>query len=97
VEDLFIASTHDSILFFTDAGKIHWKKVHELPQAGRLTRGKPLSIFSISAPKKVTAILPLKDFAKDKFITFMTKGVIKRTTLEAYSNLARADHCHYPR
>ncbi len=42
VEDLFIASTHDYILFFTDAGKIHWKKVHELPQAGRLTRGKAI-------------------------------------------------------
>jgi DNA gyrase subunit A len=88
VEDLFIASTHDYILFFTDAGKIHWKKVHELPQAGRLTRGKAIvNLLNLGSEEKVTAILPLKDFAEDKFITFMTKGgVIKKTALEAYSN-----------
>lgn len=88
VEDLFIASTHDYILFFTDAGKIHWMKVHELPQAGRLTRGKAIvNLLNLSPDEKVTAILSLKDFAKGKFITFMTKrGVIKKTELEAYSN-----------
>ena len=88
VEDLFIASTHDYILFFTDAGKIHWMKVHELPQAGRLTRGKAIvNLLNLSPQEKVTTILSLKDFAKDKFITFMTKrGIIKKTALEAYSN-----------
>jgi DNA gyrase subunit A len=88
VEDLFIASTHDYILFFTDAGKIHWKKVHELPQAGRLTRGKAIvNLLNLGPAEKVTTILPLKDFTKDKFINFMTKkGVIKKTALEAYSN-----------
>jgi DNA gyrase subunit A len=88
VEDLFIASTHDYILFFTDAGKIHWMKVHELPQAGRLTRGKAIiNLLHLSAQEKVTTILSLKDFAKENFITFMTKkGTIKKTALEAYSN-----------
>jgi len=88
VEDLFIASTHDYILFFTDAGKIHWMKVHELPQAGRLTRGKAIvNLLNLGPQEKVTAILPLKEFAKGKFITFMTKqGIIKKTALEAYSN-----------
>ncbi len=88
VEDLFIASTHDYILFFTDAGKIHWMKVHELPQAGRLTRGKAIvNLLNLSAQEKVTAILSLKDFTKEMFITFMTKrGTIKKTALEAYSN-----------
>jgi len=88
VEDLFIASTHDYILFFTDAGRIHWKKVHELPQAGRLTRGKAIvNLLNLSPEEKVTAILSLKDFAQEKFITFMSKkGVIKKTALEAYSN-----------
>jgi len=88
VEDLFIASTHDYILFFTDAGKIHWMKVHELPQAGRLTRGKAIvNLLNLGPEEKVTAILSLKDFAKGKFITFLTKrGVIKKTALEAYSN-----------
>ena len=88
VEDLFIASTHDYILFFTDAGKIHWMKVHELPQAGRLTRGKAIvNLLHLNPQEKVTTILSLKDFAKGRFITFMTKrGVIKKTALEAYSN-----------
>jgi DNA gyrase subunit A len=88
VEDLFIASTHDYILFFTDAGKIHWMKVHELPQAGRLTRGKAIiNLLHLSAQEKVTTILSLKDFTKENFITFMTKkGTIKKTALEAYSN-----------
>ncbi len=88
VEDLFIASTHDYVLFFTDAGKIHWMKVHELPQAGRLTRGKAIiNLLNLNSQEKVTTILPLKDFKKGDFITFITrKGVIKRTPLEAYSN-----------
>jgi DNA gyrase subunit A len=88
VEDLFIASTHDYILFFTDAGKIHWMKVHELPQAGRITRGKAIvNLLHLGPDEKATTILSLKDFAKGKFITFMTKGgTIKKTALEAYSN-----------
>jgi len=88
VEDLFIASTHDYVLFFTDAGKIHWMKVHELPQAGRITRGKAIvNLLNLSPDEKATTILSLKDFAKGKFITFMTKrGTIKKTALEAYSN-----------
>jgi DNA gyrase subunit A len=88
VETLFIASTHDYMLFFTDAGRIYWMKVHELPQAGRLTRGKAIvNLLNLNQKEKVTAILALKDFAKERFITFMTrKGVIKKTALEAYSN-----------
>jgi DNA gyrase subunit A len=88
VEDLFIASTHDYLLFFTDAGKIHWMKVHEIPQAGRTTRGKAIvNLLNLNPQEKVTAILSLKDFSPGKFITFMTKqGVIKKTNLEAYSN-----------
>jgi DNA gyrase subunit A len=88
VEDLFVASTHDYVLFFTDAGKIHWMKIHELPQAGRITRGKAIvNLLNLSPDEKATTILSLKDFAKRKFITFMTKrGTIKKTALEAYSN-----------
>ena len=88
VEDLFIASTHDYMLFFTDAGKIHWMKVHELPQAGRLTRGKAIvNLLNLGTDEKVTTILSLKEFSKGKYITFMTRrGIIKKTALEAYSN-----------
>lgn len=88
VEDLFIASTHDYMLFFTDAGKIHWRKVHEIPEGGRLARGKAIvNLLELGPGEKVTTILPLKEFSKGKFITFVTKnGVIKKTPLEAYSN-----------
>ncbi len=88
VEDLFIASTHDYLLFFTDAGKIYWKKVHEIPQAGRMTRGKAIvNLLHLGPDEKVTTILSLKDFSPGKFITFVTKkGTIKKTVLEAYSN-----------
>lgn len=88
VEDLFIASTHDYLLFFTDAGKIYWKKVHEVPQAGRMTRGKAIiNLLNLGPEEKVTTILSLKDFSPGKFITFITKkGTIKKTVLEAYSN-----------
>jgi DNA gyrase subunit A len=88
VEDLFVASTHDYLLFFTDAGKIYWKKVHEVPQAGRITRGKAIiNLLNLSPEEKVTTILSLKDFSPGKFITFVTKnGTIKKTALEAYSN-----------
>jgi len=88
VEDLFIASTHDYLLFFTDAGKIYWKKVHEVPQAGRMTRGKAIiNLLNLGPQEKVTTILSLKDFSPGKFITFVTKrGTIKKTVLEAYSN-----------
>ena len=88
VEDLFIASTHDYLLFFTDAGKIHWMKVHEVPQAGRLTRGKAIvNLLNLGPQEKVTTILSFKNFAPDKFILFMTRrGIIKKTALEAYSN-----------
>jgi DNA gyrase subunit A len=88
VEDLFIASTHDYLLFFTDAGKIYWKKVHEVPQAGRITRGKAIiNLLNLSPEEKVTTILSLKDFSPGKFIIFITKkGTIKKTALEAYSS-----------
>jgi DNA gyrase subunit A len=88
VEDLFIASTHDYMLFFTDAGRIHWRKVHEIPQGSRMTRGKAIvNLLNLDPQEKVTTILSLKEFSKGKFITFTTKrGVIKKTSLEAYSN-----------
>jgi len=88
VEDLFIASTHDYLLFFTDHGRIHWKKVHEIPQAGRMSRGKAIvNLLNLGPEEKITTILALKEFTHGKYITFVTKrGIIKKTALEAYSN-----------
>lgn len=88
VETLFTASTHDALLFFTDAGKVYWLKVHEIPEASRAAKGKALvNLLALSKDEKVTASLPVKEFRADRFIIMGTKlGVIKKTELSAYSN-----------
>ncbi|MBK9306863.1 MAG: DNA gyrase subunit A [Nitrospira sp.] len=88
VEDLFTASTHDSLLFFTDAGKVFWLKVHEIPEASRAAKGKALvNLLALSSNEKVTATLPVKEFRNDRYIVMGTKkGVIKKTELSAFSN-----------
>ena len=88
VETLFTASTHDSLLFCTDAGKVYWLKVHEIPEASRAAKGKALvNLLALSKDEKVTASLPVKEFRADRFIIMGTKlGVIKKTELSAYSN-----------
>lgn len=88
VENLFTASTHDSLLFFTDAGKVYWLKVHEIPEAGRAAKGKALvNLLALSSHEKVTATLPVKEFRDDRYIVMGTKkGIIKKTELSAFSN-----------
>ena len=88
VETLFTASTHDYLLFFTDAGKVYWLKVHELPEAGRAAKGKALvNLLTLKNDEKVTATLPVKEFREDQFVIMATKqGVIKKTELSAYGN-----------
>jgi DNA gyrase subunit A len=88
VEDLFTASTHDSLLFFTDAGKVFWLKVHEIPEASRAAKGKALvNLLALSSQEKVTATLPVKEFRADRYIVMGTKkGIIKKTELSAFSN-----------
>ncbi|BFU89022.1 MAG: DNA gyrase (type II topoisomerase), subunit A [Nitrospira sp.] len=88
VVNLFTASTHDSLLFFTDAGKVYWLKVHEIPEASRAAKGKALvNLLALSGSEKVTATLPVKEFRGDRYIVMGTKkGVIKKTELSAFSN-----------
>ncbi len=88
VETLFTASTHDALLFFTDAGKVYWLKVHEIPEASRAAKGKALvNLLALSKDEKVTATLPVKEYRADRFVIMGTKqGVIKKTELSAYSN-----------
>ena len=88
VEHLFIASTHSYILFFTDAGKVFWLKVHEIPQGGRLARGKAIvNLLNISGEEKITAILPVRDFEEGMHVIMTTKqGVVKKTDLMSYSH-----------
>jgi DNA gyrase subunit A len=87
VETLFTASTHDSLLFFTDAGKVFWLKVHEIPEASRSAKGKALvNLLALSKDEKVTATMPVKEYRDDRFVVMATKqGVIKKTELSAYS------------
>src|SRR5574341_1109739 len=86
VETLFTASTHDYLLFFTDAGKVYWLKVHEIPEAGRAAKGKAMvNLLALAGDEKVTATLPVKAFRDDQFVVMATRqGVIKKTELSAY-------------
>ncbi|OGL40298.1 MAG: DNA gyrase subunit A [Candidatus Schekmanbacteria bacterium RIFCSPHIGHO2_02_FULL_38_11] len=88
VETLFVASTHSYILFFTNKGKILWLKVHEIPQAGRATKGRAIvNILKLSSEEKVCSFVPVKEFSEDRYVIMATKnGVVKKTNLDAFSN-----------
>jgi DNA gyrase subunit A len=89
VKDLFIASAHQYMLFFSNMGRVYWRKVHELPKASRTARGRAIvNVLNLGKEEYVTAFLPVMDLnEEDKFI-FMTtrKGTVKKTSLKAYSN-----------
>jgi len=88
VEHLFSASTHDYLLFFTDAGKVYWQKVHQIPEAGRATKGKAIvNLLQLAQGEKISAILPVNEFREDHYVVMATRqGIIKKTPLQAYSN-----------
>ena len=88
VEYLFIASMHAHILFFTTIGKVYWIKVHELPQASRAARGRPIvNLLNLEPGEKVSAFLSVREFQEGRYIVFATKnGLIKKTELMAYAN-----------
>jgi DNA gyrase subunit A len=88
VEKIFIASTHHYLLIFTSAGKVHWLKVYQLPQAGRAAKGKAIvNLVNLAPGELVSATLPVRDFVDDKFVVMVTKkGIIKKTELAAYAN-----------
>jgi DNA gyrase subunit A len=88
VEHLFVASSKDFLLFFTDAGKVYWLKVYEIPEAGRATRGKAIvNLLNLSQDEKITAILPVKEFAEGRYIMMATRqGVSKKSDLLEYSH-----------
>jgi len=88
IEHLFIASTHEFILFFTNTGKVHWLKVHEVPQAGRISKGKAIiNMLELQKDERVTAFVPVKEFKEGSFLIMVTKlGLIKKTDIQAYGN-----------
>ena len=87
VDKLFIASTHDTILCFSTHGKLYWLKVYELPQAGRTARGRPLvNLLPLVDDERITAILPVKEFAPDLYVFMATRqGIVKKTPLTDFS------------
>ena len=87
IEHLFIANTHDTLLCFSSAGKVYWKKVYELPQGGRAARGKPIvNLLPLEEGEKINAILAVREFDADNYIFMATaSGTVKKTPLEAYS------------
>jgi DNA gyrase subunit A len=88
IERLLIANTHDTILCFSDRGKLYWLKVFQLPLASRTARGRPIvNILPLETGERITAILPVREYEEDKFIIMATaSGTVKKTALTAYKN-----------
>ena len=88
VEDLFVASTHSYLLFFTNKGKVHWLKVHEIPEGGRQAKGKAMvNVLSLADGERVATCVPVRDFESGGYVLFATKqGKVKKTELSAFSH-----------
>ncbi|MAE28218.1 MAG: DNA gyrase subunit A [Planctomycetes bacterium] len=84
---LFVASTHDYLLFFTNCGKVYWKKVYQLPEGGRVGKGRAIhNLIPLDEGEQVTNLLPVREFDNERCLMFATSGgTIKKTPLEAYS------------
>lgn len=88
VELLFVASSHDYFLFFTNQGRVYWKKVHEIPEAGRMSRGKAIvNLLELQRNEMVATTLAIRDFQEAKYVVMATKnGLVKKTELLSYRN-----------
>ncbi|HTF57682.1 MAG TPA: DNA gyrase subunit A, partial [Planctomycetota bacterium] len=87
IERLFIASTHDYILFFTNTGRVHWRKVYDLPQLDRTARGKPVAtILALKADERITSTVAVKSFDTGYLVMATARGLAKKTELAAYGN-----------
>jgi DNA gyrase subunit A len=88
VEQLFVANTHDYILFFTPTGRVFWEKVYEVPEASRAARGKAIvNLLNIESGESIAATIKVREFTQNQFLVFATeKGVVKKTNLAAFSN-----------
>jgi DNA gyrase subunit A len=93
IEHLFVASTHDYILFFTNVGKVYRLKVHELPLGSRQSKGRAIvNLLPFRQDEQVRAVIQTRDFEEAKFLVFATKnGVVKKTALAAYNTPLKAD------
>ena len=88
VEHLFVGTTHNYIMFFSNLGKAYWKKIHELPQGGRASRGRPIvNLLPLEQGERIEAMIPVAEFSPDWFLVMCTRnGQVVRNSLELYSN-----------
>ncbi len=87
VEQLFIGSTHDYMLFFSNNGRLYWLKIYQIPEAGRAAKGKALvNVLSLSDGERITTALNVKDFSDGYLVMFTKAGIVKKTKLSEYSN-----------
>jgi len=88
VEHLFVASAHSYLLVFTESGRVHWVKVHEIPQAGPAAKGKAIvNLLQLSGEERLAATVAVREFPDDRYLVFATeRGTIKKTALSEYGN-----------
>ena len=89
IENFFTCNTHDTLLFVTDRGQLHWLKVYKIPEGSRTAKGKAVvNLINLMADEKIQSIIPTTDFSDEKSLVFFTKnGVVKRTNLSEFSNI----------
>jgi DNA gyrase subunit A len=87
IDKLFVANTHDTMLCFTSLGKVYWLKVYELPQASRISRGRPIvNLLPLEGNERINAVLPVREFGENKFVFMATgRGTVKKTALVEFS------------
>ena len=87
IDQLFVASTHDTVLCFSSRGKVYWMKVYELPQAGRAARGKPMiNLLPLEEGERINAVLPVREYSDDKYVFMVTSsGTVKKSRLTDFS------------
>ena len=89
IENFFTCNTHDTLLFVTDRGQLHWLKVYRIPEGSRVAKGKAVvNLINLVAEEKIRSVIPTTDFSEDKGLVFFTQnGVVKRTNLSEFSNI----------
>ena len=87
VERMLVVNSHDTVLCFTDAGKVYWLTVYDIPQASRNAKGRPIvNVLNLSEGERITAILPVDEYREDRFVFMVTaRGTVKKTTLDQFS------------
>ena len=90
IEHLFIASTHDYILFFTNTGRCYWQKVYDIPQLSRTSRGRAIvNLLELAPGERVSSMIPVREFDERQLLMATERGVVKKTVLSAYGNPRR--------